>query len=196
VNEQNHYRQIMGQRAVHAMAFFILIYVGIEVTLGGWIVTYIINVRGGGPSSGYISSGFFGGLTVGRVGLLWFNSLVGERRAVFLYGILTMILELVIWKVPSLVGDAVAVSFVGMFLGPMFPLTINYASKVLPHWILTGSIGWIAGFGQTGSAVLPLITGALAEKAGIWTLHPFLIGMMSLMLFFWFLLPTVPKKDA
>lgn len=28
VNEQNHYRQIMGQRAVHAMAFFILIYVG------------------------------------------------------------------------------------------------------------------------------------------------------------------------
>lgn len=27
----------------------------------GWIVTFIIDVRGGGPSSGYISSGFFGG---------------------------------------------------------------------------------------------------------------------------------------
>lgn len=27
----------------------------------GWIVTYVINLRGGGPSSGYISSGFFGG---------------------------------------------------------------------------------------------------------------------------------------
>jgi len=59
--------------------------------LGGWIVTYIINVRGGGPSSGYISSGFFGGLTLGRVGLLWVNRLVGERRAVFLYGFLTMV---------------------------------------------------------------------------------------------------------
>jgi len=27
-NEQNHYRQIMGLRAVHVMAFFSLIYVG------------------------------------------------------------------------------------------------------------------------------------------------------------------------
>lgn len=32
-----------------------------KVTIGGWIVTYIINVRGGGPSSGYVSAGFFGG---------------------------------------------------------------------------------------------------------------------------------------
>lgn len=27
----------------------------------GWIVTYIIDIRGGGPSTGYVSSGFFGG---------------------------------------------------------------------------------------------------------------------------------------
>ena len=48
----------------------------VEVTIGGWIVTYIIQVRGGGPSSGYISSGFFGGLTFGRVALLWVNNKV------------------------------------------------------------------------------------------------------------------------
>ena len=71
-------------RAFHLMALFILVYVGTEVTLGGehmrflssfgeqlltprppffsgWIVTYVIDLRGGGPSSGYISSGFFGG---------------------------------------------------------------------------------------------------------------------------------------
>lgn len=29
--------------------------------LAGWIVTYVIDVRNGGPSAGYISSGFFGG---------------------------------------------------------------------------------------------------------------------------------------
>jgi len=105
------------------------------------------------------------------------------------------VLEVIIWKVPSLVGNAVTVSFVGVFLGPMFPIVVNHASKVLPHWLLTGSIGWIAGFGQTGSAVLPLITGTLAQKAGIWTLHPLLIGMISLMLFIWFLVPGAPKRD-
>jgi hypothetical protein len=31
----------------------------------GWMVTYVIDVRGGGPSSGYISSGFFGGKLAG-----------------------------------------------------------------------------------------------------------------------------------
>lgn len=31
------------------------------ITLLGWTVTYVINERGGGPSSGYISSGFFAG---------------------------------------------------------------------------------------------------------------------------------------
>ena len=78
----------------------------VEVTIGGWIVTYIIQVRGGGPSSGYVSSGFFGGLTFGRVALLWVNNKVvlslsksngrltgfkvGERRAIFLYSLLVL----------------------------------------------------------------------------------------------------------
>ncbi len=84
----------MRLRDVHLIALFILIYVGTEVTLGGWIVTYIIDLRGGGSSSGYISSGFFGGMShtaimlrrlllivmtglmVGRIALLGVNKLV------------------------------------------------------------------------------------------------------------------------
>jgi fucose permease len=44
--------QIMRRRTIHFIALFILVYVGLEVTIGGWIVTYIISERGGGPSSG------------------------------------------------------------------------------------------------------------------------------------------------
>jgi fucose permease len=81
-------------------------------------------------------------------------------------------LELVVWFVPSLIGDAVAVSIVGVFLGPIYPIVMNESSRILPHWLLTGSIGWIAGFGQAGSAVLPFMTGALASKTGIKSLQP------------------------
>jgi hypothetical protein len=49
---------------------------------------------------------------------------------------------------------------------------MNYAGRVIPRWILTGSIGWIAGFGQAGSAVFPFITGAIASKTGIKALQP------------------------
>jgi fucose permease len=66
----------------------------------------------------------------------------------------------------------VAVSLVGVLLGPMYPIAINHAARVLPRWILTGSIGWIAGFGQAGSAVLPFLTGIFSSKFGIASLQP------------------------
>lgn len=77
-----------------------------------------------------------------------------------------------VWLVPSLVGGAVAVSLVGVLLGPIYPIMLNEATRILPRWLLTGSIGWIAGFGQAGSAILPFITGALASKFGIKSLQP------------------------
>lgn len=75
---ESKYKQILSIRAVHFLAIFALIYIGVEVTVGGkfvvlvmpfqltgidigWIVTFIIKQRDGGQSAGYISSGFFGG---------------------------------------------------------------------------------------------------------------------------------------
>ncbi|OCH86759.1 MFS general substrate transporter [Obba rivulosa] len=193
-NEDNKYKQIFRMRAVHYLAFFILIYVGVEVTIGGWIVTFVIDVRHGGPSSGYISAGFFGGLTLGRVALLWLNKKIGERRVIFLYAFLAIGLELIVWLVPSLIGGAVAVSFVGMLLGPIYPIAMNHSGRILPPWLLTGAIGWIAGFGQAGSAFLPFLTGLLASKEGIKSLQPLLVSMMGLMAFLWALVPNTPRR--
>ncbi|KAI0918794.1 hypothetical protein AcV7_006924 [Taiwanofungus camphoratus] len=187
---ENKYKQIFRLRALHFLAVFIFVYVGVEVTIGGWIVTYIIDVRSGGTSSGYISSGFFGGLTLGRVALLWVNKTVGERRIVFAYVLLAIGLEFVVWFVPSLIGDAVAVSFVGMLLGPVYPIVMNHSGRILPPWLLTGCIGWIAGFGQAGSAFFPFLTGALASREGIKSLQPLLVSMMGFMVVLWAVVPN------
>ena len=63
-------------------------------------------------------------------------------------------------------------SLVGVLLGPFFPIAMNQAGRILPAWLLTPSIGWIAGVSQAGSAVLPFITGALAQSKGIGSLQP------------------------
>ncbi|EPS95638.1 hypothetical protein FOMPIDRAFT_1132010 [Fomitopsis schrenkii] len=188
------YKQIFRLRALHLLALFIFIYVGIEVTVGGWIVTYVQDVRSGGPSVGYISSGFFGGLMLGRVLLLWVNKLVGERYVIFLYIFLTIGLEFIVWFVPSLIGGAVAVSFVGLFLGPIYPIVMNHSGRILPPWLLTGCIGWIAGFGQAGSAFLPFLTGLLANKQGIKTLQPLLVSMMGFLLCLWAIVPNHSRR--
>ncbi|KAG8931624.1 hypothetical protein FRC02_002446 [Tulasnella sp. 418] len=185
VISENKYKQIMSQKLVHYLAAFILVYVGTEVTIGGWIVTYLIEVRGGGPSSGYVSSGFFGGLTLGRVLLLWVNKKIGEKRVIYIYSVLAIALELVVWLVPNLIGNAVAVSIVGMLLGPFYPICMNVASSLLPQSILAGSIGWIAGFGQAGSAVFPFMTGAMASKHGVKVLQPLIVAMLGLQIVLW-----------
>ncbi|KAJ4491257.1 major facilitator superfamily domain-containing protein [Lentinula edodes] len=193
-SEHSHFRQIMSLKSVHLLAVFILVYVGVEVTVGGWIVTFIQTVRGGGSKSGYISAGFFGGLMIGRIVLLWVNQKIGERRVLYLYSALAIGLEIVIWLVPSLIGDGVAIAIVGMLLGPMYPITMNHTGRILPRWLLTGSIGWIAGFGQAGSAVLPFMTGALASKFGIKSLQPLLVSMMAFMTILWAFVPGAPRK--
>ncbi|KAG9041350.1 hypothetical protein FS837_012378 [Tulasnella sp. UAMH 9824] len=153
------YKHIFTQKFVIILAAFILIYVGIEVSIGGWIVTFLINRRGGGPSSGYVSSGFFGGMTLGRILLLPVNQKIGKQRVIYIYTALVIALQFTVWFVPSLIENAIAVSFVGLFLGPVYPVSINVAAEILPTWLLVGAIGFIGAFGQAGSAVFPFMTG-------------------------------------
>ncbi|KIJ67634.1 hypothetical protein HYDPIDRAFT_127803 [Hydnomerulius pinastri MD-312] len=193
-SEKAPYRQILKLKAVHLLGLFILTYVGIEVTLGGWIVTFMTDVRGGGSSAGYVSSGFWGGLMVGRIALLWFNKKLGEHRAILLYAFLCIGFQLIVWLVPSLVAGAVAVSVVGVFLGPFYPLAMNHAGRVLPRWLLTGSIGWIGGIGTAGSAFFPFLTGVLANKEGIKVLQPLVVAMMSAMAIIWMMVPKAPRR--
>jgi len=194
-SDHSNFRQILSLRTVHLLSIFALLYVGVEVTIGGWITTYIIDVRGGGPSAGYISSGFFGGMMVGRLALLWLNKKIGEHRVLYLYAALAISLECVVWFVLSLIGGAVAVSLIGVFLGPIYPIIMNRVGRVVPRWLLSGSIGWIAGFGQAGSAILPFMTGAIASKTGIRALQPFLISMMAVFPVVWYLIPISRRID-
>jgi len=109
---------------------------------------------------------------LGRVILLPVNKFLGERRALFLYGFLSLGLDFVIWFVPSLIGGAVTVSIIGILLGPLFPIAMNQCARFLPPSILTGAIGWVAGFGYAGAALIPFITGAIADGHGIKSMHP------------------------
>ncbi|PPQ64173.1 hypothetical protein CVT24_008547 [Panaeolus cyanescens] len=190
---ESKYGQLMKIKAVHLLALFLLMYVGVEVTIGGWIVTFMIRERGGELSSGYIASGFFGGLTAGRVILIWVNKKIGEVRVVYIYAVVAVALQLVVWLVPIYAVDAVAVCIIGMVLGPLYPIIMNHTGRVLPRELVTGAIGWVAACGAAGSALLPFLTGAIASRYGIISLQPLLVVMMVIMGSVWVL---VPKKPA
>jgi hypothetical protein len=47
----------------------------------------------------------------------------------------------VVWTVNHVVGDAIAISFVGLCLGPFYPIIMNVLVATLPVGITGGAIG-------------------------------------------------------
>ncbi|TBU22689.1 hypothetical protein BD311DRAFT_732516 [Dichomitus squalens] len=56
---------------------------------------------------------------------------LGKWRLMFFYIFLSLWYEFISWRVPQLVGAVVAISFVGSFLGLMFPIVMNDAGRIL-----------------------------------------------------------------
>ncbi|KAI1794465.1 MFS general substrate transporter [Ganoderma leucocontextum] len=194
LNGINKYKQVFRLHTVHLMALFLFTHVGIEVTISSWIVTFMVEERHGGPLySGYISSAFWGGSTIGRLALIPLTQKLGEWRALPFYILLCLGLELVMWLVPSFGVNAVAVVFVGFLFGPIYATVMAYAGRILPPELIGGAISWIAIFTAAGGAVFPYIIGSVASRTGMGSMLPLLMTMEASMLVIW---AFVPKQRA
>ena len=98
------------------------------------------------------------------------NPTISVSHSFFQHGILR--LELVVWLVPHLISSAICIAFVGFFLGPIYPIVMNHAGRILPQELISGGIGWISSFGSAGAAAFPFITGAIASGTNIGSLQP------------------------
>lgn len=117
-------------------------------------MTFMMRVRGGNPfASGITATGFWLGITLGRVSLGFLTPRLGERLAVCIYLVLGLGFELVFWLVPNFVISAIAVAVLGFFLGPIYPVAIVAMAKLLPKHLHVGAVGFCSAFGGGGAAV-------------------------------------------
>ncbi|KAL5523674.1 hypothetical protein ACEPAG_7847 [Sanghuangporus baumii] len=96
-------------------------------------------------------------------------------------------LKVVIWAVPHFVARANLVSFVGLFMGPMFPILMNQCESFFPPHLLSGGIGSVVGAGTLGGALVPFVTGTLADRFGVASIQPLMLAMMIFMILMWVL---------
>lgn len=156
-------REIFTYKVTWILALFLLCYVGAEVSVGGWVVTFMLEERSGEAfASGMVATGFWLGLTVGRVILGFVTARMGEKLAITVYLVLAVAMELLFWQIRSFVSSAIFVAFLGFFLGPIFPGAIVVITKRLPTRLHVSAIGFIAAVGASGAAVIPFATGAIA----------------------------------
>jgi fucose permease len=183
------------------------------VALGGWIVVFMTHVRGASSiAGGAAASGFWGGMTVGRLFLSFVTVRLGEFWAMMLYLGLTVVFELVFWLAPNMIASAVAVALIGVVMGksylfpslictysvtnkisgPMFPTAVVLITKVLPRSLHVGTIGFATAFGGSGGAILPFAVGAIAQAKGVKVLQPIVLGICVALAFLWLLVPRGP----
>ncbi|KAG8428612.1 hypothetical protein J3459_002568 [Metarhizium acridum] len=183
-------------RVVLLGAIFIFAYQGAEVSISGWVISFLINVRDGDPSSvGYVSSGFWAGITAGRFFLSGPAQRIGEKK--FVYGLVVgaIAFQILVWLVPNIVGNAVAVSIVGLLLGPVYPCSAAVFMRAMSHRDALSGMGTISACGSLGGAVAPFFTGMLAQAVGTYVLHPIVVGLFVVMLLCWYAMPVDEKRS-
>ena len=182
-------RSILTMRIFWLVALFLFLYSGNEHSVGNWSYSFLTEQRHT-PTlfAGWIVSGYWMGLTLGRMTLAWVSRRIGEYRLVVfcLLGALTS--ALLIWLVPVQIISIAGLFLLGFSFGPIFPTTIALTSQLVPHRSLSSAIGLITSFTSVGVAFLPWVLGNLAQLFNLNVLPPFVLLVVLIMCGFWLML--------
>lgn len=167
---------------------FLLVYVGVEVSLGNWSYSFLLEARHQDTVlAGWIVSGFWLGLTLGRFLIQPMAERLGIGTRVLMYACLVGvgIGLLLIWLLPFGVVAALGFCFIGFSLAPIYPLTVAILPKLVPARLGPSAIGLLVSVSIIGLALFPWIAGILAQAVGIWTLLPYTLGLTVVLVGFW-----------
>ncbi|HKQ54042.1 MAG TPA: MFS transporter [Pyrinomonadaceae bacterium] len=156
----------VGRQLLLVVALFFFLYLGAEVSFGGWIYTYAVTVKlGGAATAAYLTSAFWGALTVGR--LLAIPLAARLRPRTILLGALSGCLLsfcLILLTPASTVALWLGTFGVGFSMAPIFPTTFSWAGRRMQ---ITGRVtSWFLAGASAGGMFLPWLAGQLFEAAG------------------------------
>lgn len=188
-------RRAVKNRTTLLGALLIFAYQGAEVSISGWVISFLIDYRNGDISQvGYVTSGFWGGITLGRFVLVTPAHKLGDRLSITALIAGTAAFQFLVWFLPNVIGNAVAVAIIGFLLGPIYPCATGVFSRLLPNQLHITSLGLISSMGSSGGAIAPFVTGALAQRLGTMVLNPVCIVLYVVMELAWLGLPTIVKR--
>ncbi|GAP06480.1 fucose permease [Anaerolinea thermolimosa] len=148
------------------LVMFFFLYVGAESSFGGWVYTYTINMGlGTETSAAYLTSLFWGALTIGRLLAIPIASRLrpGVMLGIDLAGCLLSlgIINLFSYSPTALIIGTIGT---GIFMASIFPTLINLAQQKMQ---ITGKItSWFFVGASSGGMFLPWIIGQLFIPVG------------------------------
>lgn len=145
---------------------FFFLYVGAEASYGGWIFTYTTRLSlGTAENAAYLTSAFWGALTVGRLLAIPIASRLRPRWILLLdlLGCLASMAVLLLFP-GTLSAVWVGTLGLGACMASIFPTTLTFAERRME---ITGKASsWFFVGAGAGGMVLPWLIGQLFETRG------------------------------
>ena len=151
---------------VALIALLLFTFVGTEASYGGWIYTYATAMGlAGAASAAYLTSAFWGALTLGRLLSIPLSLRLPARTMLLVdaIGCLLSVAIVLIWPT-SLAAIWIGTVGMGLSMASVFAVAFTVAER---HMHVTGAItGWFFVGASSGGMTIPLIIGQLFERAG------------------------------
>jgi fucose permease len=178
----------LRERGVLLGAAMLAVYVGVELSMGGWGFSYLVQGRHLAQGlAGWLVSGYWLGLTLGRFVISPVATRLGLTAVGIMYISLFGVLgsSMLVWLVPGAAGTGVALALLGFFLGPIFPTTMALAPQMTSARLQSTAIGVMNAASTIGASALPWLAGAIGQSAGVWTLLPYTLALAALQFVVW-----------
>lgn len=149
------------------------VYVAVETSISGWLAAHLIGAHYASSVGALVTTGFWGGITLGRFAVAWLGRSLPERALVFGGLGLAVALSLIA-RSDALAPDVYPM--IGLVLAPVFPMALTWYTKLEPssaHGVSALLLGSVAGgvlgpavqsvaVSNLGLAVVPTVTAVLA----------------------------------
>jgi len=148
------------------MVILFVLYVGLELGFANWIYTYALTLDlGTVVTSAYLTSGFWGAFTFGRLLGVWVSTRARSQAILFadLIGCAISTLIIMLWKDSSLALWVGSIGL-GLSMASIFPTFLMLAGERME---VTGAMtGWFLVGSGAGSMLLPWLIGQIFVRTG------------------------------
>jgi len=182
VSAENTANKTNSYLLIGMMVLFFALYVGSEVSFGGWIYTYAVAMKlMNTTTAAFMTSLFWGSLTFGRLLSIPITAKFKLSSVLFadVIGVLVSVGLIILWP------NSEALIWIGTFgtgfaMASIFPTMLSLAERRL-H--ITGKVNSLFFVGaSSGSMALPWIIGQLFEPVGPWVAMTLIFIVMALAL--------------
>lgn len=155
-----------------SLAMF-FVYTGVEVGAGQWSYTFLTAARAlPGTAAGLAVSGYWAGLTLGRLAAFATAARVGPLRLLHASVVVTVAALALYWWVRSPPAGVAVLAVAGAGLGPIFPSLVALTPSRVGEAAASRAVGLQIATAGAGGSLVPAAIGVVLQGGGPGLLAP------------------------